>query len=324
MYNSIKKTSGEGLKLFLFLGFLILSSQQLFAAADTLRICALRVEFVEDNNPLTTGNGKFMIDTVTTDPNAIDPAPHLKGYFEDQIQAVANYFRNVSTGQLIITGDVYPVSDSGAYQLPHEMGYYNPNRTDEEIHRGLSNLLVDAVNAADSVEADLHFSEYDLVIVFHAGVGKDINLGYDPTPQDIPSLYLSLRFLQNSIGPDFEGIPVKDGLVKQGILLPETENQQGEAIALTGIFASNIGSFLGLYDLFSPSEQRSGIGRFGLMDFGLLNLNGLAPAMPCAFSRELLGWDIPRVVNSNASNIQIQRLGSDLPFGPPTMARIPI
>ena len=324
MFTHIKKASWGYFHLFIFGIILLFFTKSFLVAQDTLKICALRVEFVEDNNPLTTGNGKFMIDTVTTDTNAIDPAPHLKGYFQDQIRAVANYFKKASSGRLIISGDVYPAGDSAAYQLPHEMGYYNPNRTDEEIHRGLSNLLVDAVRIADSLETGLNFSDYDLVVVFHAGVGKDINLGYDPTPQDIPSLFLSLDFMQKVLEPGFEGIPVKDGLVTQGILLPETENQQGEAVALTGIFASNIGSYLGLYDLFSPSKQRSGIGRFGLMDFGLLNLNGLAPAMPSAFSRQLLGWDQPRVVNSNTSDITLQRLDRKQPFGPPTMVRIPI
>ena len=65
------------------------------AQSDSLKICALRVDFVTDQNELTTGNGRFMIDTVTTDPFAIDPAPHGRAYFEDQIQAAANYFKKV-------------------------------------------------------------------------------------------------------------------------------------------------------------------------------------------------------------------------------------
>ncbi|MBN2424344.1 MAG: T9SS type A sorting domain-containing protein [Calditrichaceae bacterium] len=291
--------------------------------SGSLTICAVRVEFVEDNNKLTTGNGRFMIDTVTTDQFAIDPAPHDKPYFQDQITAVSNYYKNVSRDQLSISGDVYPVTDNGAYLVQNTMGYYNPNTTDEEINRGLSRFFVDAVKAADT-DTDLRINDYDLLVVFHAGVGRDVSLDYDETPQDLASLFITLDFLKESLGDDFTGIPVKDGVVTRGIILPETENQQDYQIALTGIFASNIGTYLGLYDLFSPSEQRTGIGRFGLMDFGLMNLNGLVPSMPCAFSRVKLGWDEPLVLNKPQNNVPVTNLSADNTGSGHTTVKIPI
>ncbi|MCD6374964.1 MAG: hypothetical protein J7L94_05515, partial [Caldisericaceae bacterium] len=156
------------------------------ADVTTIKICALRVQFQPDDNLLTTGNGLFMVDSVTTDPYAIDPAPHNKQYFEDQITAAANYFKKVSKGRLLIEGDVFPAEEYGAFQLPKPMGDYNPNTTDEEINKGISQLFVDAIQAADQSGA-VDFTQYDLVVVFHAGVGRDVELGYDPTPQDIPS-----------------------------------------------------------------------------------------------------------------------------------------
>ncbi|MBD3225182.1 MAG: T9SS type A sorting domain-containing protein [Caldithrix sp.] len=292
---------------------------------DSLKICALRVEFEEDNDPLTTGNGRFMVDTVTTDPNAIDPAPHNKLYFEDQIKAAANYFENVSRGRLKVTGDVYPQNAEGAYQLDKKMAAYNPNTTDDAINKGIAELFVDAVQAADDQD-DIPFQNYDLVVIFHAGVGKDVDIGYDPTPQDIPSLFVTEKFINNALPESFSGIEVNDGqhIIKQGILLPETENQGGFSIALTGIFVSNIGSYLGLYDLFSPSEETSGIGRFGLMDVGLMNMNGLIPSPPGAFSRELLGWDEPQIIRNNQDNISIARLDQDEADQTPTLIKIPI
>ncbi len=294
------------------------------AVPDTIKICALRVQFQPDDNPLTTGNGTFMIDTVTTDPFAIDPAPHNKQYFEDQILAAANYFYAVSKGRLIITGDVFPAEPNGAFVLPKTMGAYNPNTTEEAINKGISQLFVDAVTAADTSNENIDFSAYDLVVVFHAGVGRDIALPYDPTPQDIPSLFLNETFLKQALGSSFDGIPVNGGKhrIKAGILLPETQNQEGHAIALTGFFVSNIGSYLGLYDLFSPSTQRSGIGRFGLMDAGLLNLNGLVPAPPSAFSRYLLGWDKPVDLLEPASNIPVGHLYGSSENLAPTLYRV--
>lgn len=140
------------------------------------------------------------------------------------------------------------------------MGDYNPNTTDEEINKGISQLFVDAIQAADQSGA-VDFTQYDLVVVFHAGVGRDVELGYDPTPQDIPSLYLSKSFLQKALGAEFDGIAVNNGQTKifNGILLPETQNQEGYQIALNGFLVSNIGSYLGLYDLFSPGTQKAAL-----------------------------------------------------------------
>ena len=296
-----------------------------FSAPDTLRICALRVEFQYDTSELTTGNGKFMVDTVTTQPYAIDPAPHDRQYFQDQILAAANYFKAVSNGKLIVTGDVFPSASKGAFQLPKPMTAYNPNTTAEAINQGIANLFLDAVNAADASQDNIDFGSYDLVVVFHAGVGKDINIGYDTTPQDIPSLYLNEDFLKMTLGSGFDGIPVNNGAhkIRYGILLPETENQDGYQIALTGMFVSNIGSYLGFYDLFSPTTGQPGVARFGLMDAGLLNLNGLVPAPPCAFSRQLLGWDEPELITQPTKNIRLSRFGKGAATYPTTV-RIPI
>lgn len=298
--------------LFSIIAFcLLLPGKNLFAVdqIQSVRICALRVEFVADTNPLTTGDGTFMVDSVTTDPYAIDPAPHNKLYFEDQIRAAANYFKQVSAGRLGISGDVYPQAENGAFQLPHSMDYYNPNTNEQEINLGLSNLFVDAVTAADQSGEAINFADYDLVVVFHAGVGKDIDLGFDTTPQDISSLYVTSKFLKESLGSDFEGVAVSGSALRinSGIILPETENQDGQKVALTGMFVSNIGSHLGLYDLFSPGTQRSAVGRFDVMDVGLLNANGLIPSPPGAFSRKLLGWTNLRTVTFPVHNIAVTR-----------------
>ncbi len=308
------------LALFVFAGIIAADS-----SPRKIKICALRVEFIEDQNPLTTGNGRFMIDTVTTDPYAIDPAPHNRQYFADQITAVNNYFDNVSGGMLRIQGDVFPTAENEAYRLPNQMGYYNPNTTDEEINLGLSRLLVDAIKAADA-DGDIVFSDYDLVVVFHAGVGRDIALDFDSTPQDISSLFITENFLKNTLGSNFSGISVDDGakVFSEGMILPETENQDGRFVAMTGIFAANIGSYLKLYDLFDPETGRPGVGSFDLMDNGLINVNGLMPSPPGAFSRMILGWDEPLTIDAPQNSIEIARLGSDNPAGKPTLIKIPI
>jgi M6 family metalloprotease-like protein len=291
---------------------------------ENLRICAIRVEFQTEENSLTTGDGRFLMDTSDVTEYTIDPPPHNRAYFRDQLIAVSNYYKAASHSRLQISGDVYPLAQNDSYQLPNPMGYYNPNTTEQENNFYLARLFVDAVMAADK-DQDLKFADYDLITIFHAGVGNDIDLGFDETPQDIPSLYISPGFLTKALGDTFSGILTDDGqtLINKGIILPETESQAGLELAITGIFAANVGSFLGMYDLFSPASKLPGIGRFGLMDSGLFNLFGLSPALPCAFSRELMGWAQLHILNDPVDDQILYRLKSTESSGP-GVVKIPL
>ncbi len=263
------------------------------ATPDTLRVLAIRVEFQEDNDETTTGNGKFDLST-STDPYQIDPPPHNRSYFQDHLLFLRNYFWKVSRGRLVIESEVFPLEENAAYLLPRRMAEYNPNTTPDEINRGLANLLKDALQVA-AADSAIDFRSYDSFIVFHAGVGKDVDLGFDDTPQDIPSLFITREFLQRYLKTD--GIQVReDRVIYNGIILPETESQDGLQLALNGILVANFASQLGWLDLFNPETHRSGIGRFGLMDAGLFNGDGLLPALPSAWTRIEAGWETARTV----------------------------
>ncbi len=255
---------------------------------DTLNILAIRVEFQPDQAASTTGDGTFDL-RQSNDPFQIDPPPHDRAYFQDHLLFARNYFRRVSRGRLTVLGDVFPRDNQAAYQLPAPMTDYNPNTSPEDINQGLARLLRDAVLAADA-DPEIDFSRYNSFIVFHAGVGRDIDLGLDATPQDIASLYITGEFLQTQLG--IEGIPVDEGrtIIRSGIILPETESQEGIQLGLNGMLASNLGSQLGFPDLFSSVTRSSGVGRFGLMDAGLFNGDGLIPPIPTAWTRVYAGW----------------------------------
>ncbi|MGH1363574.1 MAG: T9SS type A sorting domain-containing protein [Calditrichia bacterium] len=258
-------------------------------AADTLNILAIRVQFQQDTDATTTGDGLFDLG-MSTDPFQIDPPPHNRAYFEDHLLFAKNYFEKVSRGNLVVNSDVFPQDSDAAYQLSGDMKSYNPNTSTDAVNEGISRLLRDALTLADA-DPDVDFRDYNTFIVFHAGVGKDVDLGFDSTPQDIPSLFITQDFLQQTLGVD--GFSVQNGAVTvtRGILLPETESQEGIQLGLNGILVSNIASQLGFLDLFSPDDRRSGIGRFGLMDAGLFNGDGLLPALPSAWTRIEAGWE---------------------------------
>ncbi len=267
------------------------------SSVDTLKILAIRVSFQKDTSKTTTGNGSFNLSG--SDTTIIDPAPHNRTYFQAQLNAVSHYFRTVSRQKLILTGEVFPAEEDGSYPLSHQMDYYNPDGTKDENDQKLAELFRDAVQKADETDHPA-FSNYDIFVVFHAGVGQDFANDPDTTPNDIPSAFLNKKNLQKYLGndsPSYTGITTPNGTVSEGIILPETENQDGSEFALKGTFALYLGNQLGLPSLFDTENGRSGIGAWGLMDVGSSNYFGLIPAEPCAWAKVFLGWEEPVLLN---------------------------
>ncbi len=57
--------------------------------SGSVRIAAIRVSFLEDDSPGTTGNGSFLLNALidTCGRDTIDPVPHARSYFESQLVA---------------------------------------------------------------------------------------------------------------------------------------------------------------------------------------------------------------------------------------------
>ncbi|MBL7066561.1 MAG: T9SS type A sorting domain-containing protein [Candidatus Marinimicrobia bacterium] len=305
---------------------------------SSVSICALRVSFQEDDNEATTGTGQFL-DSGTLpcgDFPEIDPPPHNNAYFKDHIRALANYYSHASNGKLEIDtlqSEVFPLDDSISYQLSRKMEYYHPFLQEDSVDIRLAELFVEAVQLAD-LDTNINFSQYDVVVVFHAGVGQDFDLFLDPTPYDIPSAYLNSNDLTNyftEIGETLNGFPVDRGLIlpesQNHLFYPNWEDVFGGAsipcdyqIGLNGTFAFMMGFYLGLPGLYNTETGATGVGKFGLMDQGSANLNGLVPSYPSAWEREFMGWDTP-VIAQGFNDIKLNHAesGSDT-----TLWKIPI
>jgi len=279
----------------------------------SVRIAAIRVSFLADDSPGTTGNGSFLLNAPidTCGRYTIDPVPHDRSYFESQLVAVNNYYRSVSYGKFGLDLDqsiVFPFSDENSYVLPEKMDYYHPyNQTDLHDQR-VTELFRDAIETAYN-DDEIDFSNYDHVVVFHAGIGQDFSLPFlDPTPEDIPSTFIDGDMLQEYVGGVLQ---FGTATINQGIILPETQNhlfyQESENIffdaeepcdyqyGLTGTFALMLGFAIGLPPLWDTNSGQSGIGIFGLMDQGSNNGRGLIPAPPDAWSRKFAGWELPLI-----------------------------
>lgn len=265
------------------------------ASAETIRVLAVMVDFVEDTDNRTSGNGKF---DLSAPDSIIDSPPRNKNYFESHLQFLENYWRKVTNGKLIVKTSLL----DSVFHLSQKMQYYSPPKTSATFSE-IGNLVNETWRLVDSTTPNFPFENFDAFTIFHAGVGRDVDLtsvyGYDPTPYDIPSIYFGLKNLQQIFGNSYQGVPVKGGQfhIKNSLVLPETENRLlpsigGTALlqlSINGLLAGTFGSFLGLPDLFNTKTGRTAIGRFGLMDGqSMFSWSGLFPPEPSAWEKYFL------------------------------------
>jgi len=285
-----------------------------------LKILAVMAEFQPDENPYTSGNGTFEEGSVPFLENPgtnIDALPHDQNYFEAHLEFVKNYFEKMSAGKLDVEYHVAP----GIVRLPKQMEDYSPTGPDPDLSI-LSELTRDVWESLSDANLELpdgFSSENTAFVIFHAGIGRDIELTgttLNRTPQDIPSLYLSRSALAEMFNdPSFSGFPVQNGelLVSNSLIVPRTLSRAGEDVggntfvlplSINGMLTAQIGSHLGLPDLFNTENGQSGIGRFGLMDgAGIFAYNGLFPPEMSAWEKIYLGWADPFEISTNTDNV---------------------
>lgn len=175
---------------------------------------------------------------------------------------MADYFDEVSYGKIGLSGIV-----TSWYTLPHTSTYYGvPPLGSPEGDRRIDDLIEDAIYIADS---DVDFSEYDYVMIVHAG--DDEALSGDPVDIWSSWLYVSVRTR--------DGVSVNHATV------------DAESDPL-GIFAHEFGHILWLPDLYDVYGEQMFVGFWGLMGAGSHNGDplGSSPSHPMAWSKVQLGW----------------------------------
>ncbi|MBR9977358.1 MAG: hypothetical protein KFH87_04660, partial [Bacteroidetes bacterium] len=77
------------------------------ALPDTVRVLALMVEFEEDDDDRTSGNGKFgSIYEYDYGTEILDPLPHDRTYFQNHLLFLENYVRKASGRRTILKAEV--------------------------------------------------------------------------------------------------------------------------------------------------------------------------------------------------------------------------
>ncbi|SVC82006.1 uncharacterized protein METZ01_LOCUS334860, partial [marine metagenome] len=125
---------------------------------DTLRLVGIMTQFQQEvpNNSKTSGDGKFLVsgaenyihfynsENSRCEGFLVDRPPHTSTYFQKQLEAVGNYYINVSDSNLLYTSTI--IKDK-YYQVSKEMEYYATGDT---------RLVEFFTEALDSAQIDIN------------------------------------------------------------------------------------------------------------------------------------------------------------------------
>ncbi len=282
-----------------------------WSGPQTLHVLVLRFDFEEDNDPLTTGIGKFdtrdTIQFFEEEGHLIDPGPHYKEYFEKEMTALNNYYQAVSDSLLTIEYDVFPSQYDSVYHLPHTMDYYGA----QSPNNGLGQYVIDCIELVDANDDEVTFGEYDSYFLMHAGSDRQNDVAGN-TPHD---LYTANVFLGSDYYVDVDGGSYQ---VTDGVVFPEAASQDGRVVAMNAVLAHEYGHQLGLIDLYNTGTNPplTRVGDFALMDnmgrgtviqlpfaigdqYTVRLVSDVFPVGHDAWSRAYLGFQEPVVYRGN-------------------------
>jgi len=314
---------------------------------QNLKILVLKVEFVEDDDSSTTGNGKMdLVGFGTPDDGLFYDPPHTKSYFQHQLQFISNYYKVNSFGDCVVEYDVKPDGPINNYQLPHKMKYYSGFERLEYVgdlifavynsyamEMGMVRIAADAIAAADQ-DGSIDFSQYDDIIVFHAGTLWQISANFARF-HDIPSATIPPAAFEFYLGKPFFVVDGGADTVECEVsLLSEMARVEDYMNGSLGTATHEFGHILGLPDLYDVYYNSSGVGAWDLMCFGGWAGNpsvgapsGSLPVNLSAWPRYFMGWVNPPSYNTPESLLTLRASEIDTTqYGVvgQTMIKIPI
>ena len=178
-----------------------------------------------------------------------------------------NYYQIVSYGKLNITGDFVSTWINMAHNMSHYGNYNGTNNHSE----GARHLIADAL---ENSEGCMNFSQFDCVIIIHAGKDEAIS--------NLTDNIWSYGF--------WEGLEAStnDGhIFNQGAVVSEFDE--------VGMYCHEFGHILGLPDLYNTNSNSSKphfMGKWDLMDAGNYNGDpqGANPAQISSWGKIFLEW----------------------------------
>ncbi len=309
-----------------------------------LNVLVLKVEFIEDTDSLTTGNGKMDLEGFGVPEDGLYyDRQHDKTYFERQMQFLSNYYKSNTFGSVEVTATVKPDAQTASYQLPHKMAFYSGyDHYDPStgfvyfntygMEMGLIRVLVDAIAQADQ-DPTIDFSNYDEIVVFHAGCLFQTSLNFwrfrDLPAATIPSgaleYYLGIPYILANAGTDtIWGAGINSEMARVDEYM----------VGIAGTIIHEFGHTLGLPDLYDVTGWSNGVGAWDLMCTGgwagdprAGAPEGVIPTNLSAWCRYDRGWVNPVVVTNPDTLVTIRASAIDTnqySLAGQTMVKVPI
>ena len=249
-----------------------LSSPLVDSTSGTQEIVVILVEFPD----------------VTHDPAHDSAHFHNLFFSESNQRSMYSYYNQASYGQMSISGVI-----TGWYRSNYDMSYYGADGYKiDRLNGSIYELAREAVTLADAAGFD--FSQYDNdnngyidhIMIVHAGPAQETG-GRSYGPNAIWSHHWSIWPREQ-----VDGVQAGDySMIAE--------------FSPMGTAAHEFGHDLGVPDLYDKDGSSGGIGAWGIMALGAWQLDGDVPAQFCAWSKTLLGWIEPKVVNADEINITL-------------------
>lgn len=233
---------------------------------------------------------------------AFFPLPDSLNWFGNELEHAREYFLGASLGKLDLD---YSLLDT-IVTVSRPASYYGDDAAEDER---VVELAREAFGLVDGI---VDLAKFDSFLILHPGAGQETDI-LDNSPEQISSGYYGPEDLIDihggAPGSPFiatgDTVASGDSLFVDNFMIgPEYAFQDNQSFGSLGIYVRLIGSAMGMIALQDPSPSGDpdsfGIGNFGLMGFGFFNVGGLVPGFPCAFTRYLMGWLDPVVVENDA------------------------
>ncbi len=221
---------------------------------------------------------------------------NIDSWFKKGSKNFEDYYSEASYTQLTldVTFSVYGGTKSSlagvvstqCFTMPKDMSYYGADTADS-----LAALVKSAISTSG-----VNSSDYDYVIVAHAGYGNEST--YPAYPGDIWSV---------SVG--WTGTP-QNGF-NTGAIVPAREFDENHpswssgniSYEPLGVMCHEFGHQLGLPDLYDTDPGgKSVVGAYALMDSGPWNDKGNTPPHFCSWSKVELEWITPQNITGDVQN----------------------
>lgn len=231
------------------------------------------------------------------------PIESTSAYYDRLLFFMGQYWNQVSGGNVTLQ----PTLWDSVFTVPVPMSYYGD---DAHFQERLVILARDLVTLADST---VDFRGYQSIVIFHAGAGQEADV-FDNSREQIWSAFLTPQDFKTVL-PDSTGavgIKTNDEItpghyyyLKEAVVLPEVESQDGYEFGMMGVCCHEFGHQLGLPDLYDTTGDLNGscqgLGSWDIMATGVWNANGYVPAEPSAWSKSYLRWIVPARATTDQS-----------------------